>query len=448
MTDWINLIKTKELQPDEVDVVIYHSPCADGTGSAYVAWKYFMTKFPEKNILYYPMRIDAMPPPDIENKNVLICDYSYKKDILINLLKKVNKLLIIDHHKSAEKDLQDIDDKYKIFHMKYSGAMLTWFYFFPTVKAPLMIEYIQDRDIWTKKLPNTDDFASWFYTLKMDFQEYDKYLDDNLLLEMIGVKGLAFRELNNYYIDQAVNYCVPKFCKLKDKYYFVAYVNSTVCKSDIGNKIFEKYPLIDFSSVYNIDDNCNNTHFSLRSTEKHVDVSEIATAFGCGGHAMASGIKVTHVTNQIPGIYYDNGQLYHELQNIYYGTLIINRITYDVVYMQSSIHKTKLATYFLQDKYTYFDKPVQVCQDISRKLEKVCPDTVQIAAVWNYNPVRNVTHFSIVLHKSISPKEKLIISNWAKCELKNGLTYDDLHTFIQEDTSLIKKWDMADTDID
>ena len=448
MTNWNKIVKTKELQPNEVDVVIYHHPCSDGTGSGYVAWKYLSAKIPERKVAYYPMHIGSSPPSNLENKNVLICDYSYKKDVLINLLTKVNKLLVIDHHKSAEKDLQDIDEKYKIFHMGHSGAMLTWFYFYPTVKPPLMIEYIQDRDIWTKKLPNTDDFASWFYTLKMDFEEYDKYLDDNLLLEMIKIKGLAFRELNNYYIEQSVNYSVPKFCKLKDKYYFVAHINSTICKSDIGNEIFSKYPLIDFSCVYNIDDNCNNTHFSLRSTERHVDVSEVAFSMGGGGHKAASGIKVTHVTNKLPGNYYDNGQLYNELKNIYFNTLTIANITYNMVYMQSSIHKTKLATYFLQDKYTYNNKPVQVCQDIAFKLENPYPEVVHIATVWSYNPINNTTHFSIVFHNSVNHKERAIITKWYNCELKYGLTYDGLHTMIPTDPSLVKKYINGNMDVD
>src|SRR5438132_799025 len=105
MQNWNELIKTKILQPDEVNFVIYHHPCSDGTGSAFVAWKYLSQKFPEKNITYCPMQIGALPPNGLEGKNVLICDYSYKKDILLDLIKKVNKLLIIDHHISAKNDL-------------------------------------------------------------------------------------------------------------------------------------------------------------------------------------------------------------------------------------------------------------------------------------------------------------------------------------------------------
>jgi oligoribonuclease NrnB/cAMP/cGMP phosphodiesterase (DHH superfamily) len=143
------------------------------------------------------------------------------------LIKKANKVLVIDHHKSAEKDLKDIEDKYKWFDMTHSGAMLTWFYFFPEISPPLMIRYIEDRDIWTKALPNTDDFSSWFYTLPLEFPVYDKYAQsDELLKEMIETYGKAYGELNRYYSKQAVEHCVPKFCSIKDKFYLIGYVNS------------------------------------------------------------------------------------------------------------------------------------------------------------------------------------------------------------------------------
>jgi len=238
--DWTTIRNKKNLQPDEVDVVIYHDPCSDGFGSRVVAEMYLSTKFPQRQVTYIPMSHGAPFPPGLEGKNLLICDFSFRKNAILELLKKVNKLLIIDHHESAEKDLKDIDDKNKWFDMKYSGAMLTWFYFHPTTESPLLIKYIHDRDTWSKELPNTDAFAAWFHTLPFDIEEYKKYLDENLLLQMIERKGKMYKELNDYHINQALEHCVVKFCELKGKFYFIALVNFTICKSDIGNKVFDK----------------------------------------------------------------------------------------------------------------------------------------------------------------------------------------------------------------
>ena len=386
-----------KMKPEEIDTVIYHNPCSDGTGSGFVAWKYLSQKFPERTVEYYPCNIGSPPPQNLEGKNVLICDYSYKKDVLLELIDKTNKLLIIDHHKSAEKELSDIEEKYKIFDMEHSGAMLTWFYFFPNTEPPLLIKYIEDRDIWAKKLPNTDDFNSWFHTRPLDFEEYDKYLDDSLLLEMITSKGISYGELNNYYTKNAVDYCVPKFCKIKDKYYIVGYVNTTICKSDVGNQIFDKFSYVDFSAAYSVSDVTDSTSFSLRSIDTGVDVSEIARSLDGGGHAKASGVRVPYVTNTLPGQTFDNGKIYDIISNIYCTTLSIPSIaTLNIVYLCYQSYKKHLGKYLLQTKYYDGEAAIQVCQDILTKEEhNHVPKKVDAACVFHYDPIMQTTTFSV-----------------------------------------------------
>lgn len=430
MKNWKEIVKSKELQPDEVDVVIFHSPCSDGMMSRVIAQKYLG----DKKVLYYPMSVGQVPPSGLEKKNVLICDYSYRKDVLNKLLTVVNKLLIIDHHDSAEKDLCDLDPKYKIFDMEYSGAMLTWFYFYPEIKAPLVIEYVQERDLFTKKLPGTDNFASWFSTLPFEFETYIKYFDKNLLLEMIKDKGEPYGELNNYYIGQMVDYSVPKFCNIKGKYYFVAYVNSSICKSDIGNKIFNRYEFIDFSAVYSINESTDDTNFSLRSTVGRANVSSIAFSLGGGGHVCASGVRVNYVTNKLPGQVYDNGELYKAIVNIYYDKLVINEKVFNVVLLQSTIHEIKLGRYLLQDKCG----GVQVCRDISKRLGKECPDDiVHMAFVYHYNPLYDSTGFSIVMDGSIGVDDRNIINSWFTCDTSYGIAYRGYHKMVPQDNGLI-----------
>lgn len=54
------------LQPSEVDVVIYHSPCSDGTTSGLIAWKWLKANFPERNVLYKGMSPGSKPPEGLE----------------------------------------------------------------------------------------------------------------------------------------------------------------------------------------------------------------------------------------------------------------------------------------------------------------------------------------------------------------------------------------------
>ncbi|AYV77006.1 MAG: DHH family phosphohydrolase [Barrevirus sp.] len=395
----------QQLTPDEVDYVIYHNPCSDGTAAGMAAWKYLKNKFPERQVIYKGMAMGQPPPDDIKGKNLLICDYSYKKDVILDLLTKVNKLLIIDHHRSAEKDLQDIDNKYKIFDMKKSGATLTWSYFFPNTEMPLLFKYIEDRDIWTKKLVNTDDFASAFYILPHDFELYEKYLDENLLLSLINVTGPKYQELNAYYTDQAVSYSVPKFCKIKGKYYLVASVNTSILKSDIGNKIFDKYPLIDFSISYSIYDSSNTTSISLRSTDKHADVSKIATKFGAGGHRNASGMRLEYISNAIPSKSYDHGEIYNYLENVYFGSLTIDNQIINIIYLHTTLYQFQLGKYFLQTKYKTQNKErVQVGSTLNNSGNPT--DYLDMSAMWNYNVKYDTSDYIIIFDKKLDSKTK------------------------------------------
>jgi oligoribonuclease NrnB/cAMP/cGMP phosphodiesterase (DHH superfamily) len=428
--DFCDIKNEKDLQPDEVDAVIYHDPCSDGFGACVIAQQYLSTKFPEKEILYFPMSHGASFSSSLEGRNLLICDFSFRKNILLELKKKVKKLLILDHHATAEKDLLDLDDKDKWFDMGHSGAMLTWFYFYPTEEPPLLIKYIEDRDIWAKKLVNTDAFVAWFYMLPFDFNEYQKYFDDKLLLEMIDKKGKLYEELNEYYINQAIEYSVVKFCEIKGKYYFVAFVNFSVCKSDIGNNLLNKFPLCDFSAIYNIDKN-DSTYFSLRSTEVHVNVGDLAFSLNAGGHRNASGIKINDITNHLPGAVLDKGKLFGHIQDIYFDTLIINEITYNIVYFSWSAYKTKLARYFLQTKYiTKENVSIPIWKDIAMKTNKTHPENIHISAVWNYNPVEDTTKFSIVLDKSVNEQSKENIDKWLGCDINQGLKCNGFHKLL------------------
>ena len=408
MQNWKEITNSKDLQPDEVNYVIYHNPCSDGTGSGYIAWKYLKSKYPYREVIYKPMSIGSDPPNDIDGKNVLICDYSFKKEKMNKLLLRVNKLLIIDHHKSAEADLKDLDDKYKIFDMGHSGAMLTWFYFFPGIEPPLMIKYIEDRDIWAKKLPFTDEFTAWFYTLPLNFEEYDKYNDDDLIKDMIKVKGSNFIELNNYYVLQALDHASVKFTQIKDKFYIVAYVNSTVLKSDIGNKLLEKYPYIDFSAVYSISD--TSTSFSLRSDDTHIDVASLAFSLGGGGHRNASGVNCYTICNHLPGNVFEYNKLHQFIESLYFDSVDIDGHIYWIVYLHSPTHKYKLGLYLLQQKYRNKNNDwVQVCQDIFNKKNCVtdfAPVKYKISAVWDYDPLTNCTYYSLVFDRSLTADEK------------------------------------------
>ena len=104
-----------DLKKEKTDFVIFHGGCCDGFSSAYSVWKYFQKNSLDEQlekITFYPARHGASPP-DVSGKNVVICDFSYDKSTLLNMIEKANSLVVLDHHKSAEKELAEIPEKIK-----------------------------------------------------------------------------------------------------------------------------------------------------------------------------------------------------------------------------------------------------------------------------------------------------------------------------------------------
>lgn len=420
-----------KLSPDDVDTIFFHYSCIDGFTAAFACWYYMSLKHPERKIDYYPVSIGMPPPENIEGKNVLVADFSFSLPIIQDLLKKVKSLLIIDHHKSAEKALAALDDKYKIFDMNHSGAYLTWVYFFGENNVPELIKYVEDRDIWLKRMPNTDEFADWISTIigppMPDFSILLPYLDNDKLHQVIEQKGKSYRELNNYYINLSATNATVKFMSLaspnlRGKYYLIAYKNVSynAIKSDVGNKLMFEYPEIDFSAVYSLNDSDSSTSFSLRSTDDHCDVSEIATALGGGGHRNASGVWAAHPTTTLPGTVYDL-DIYSLLKKSYAGKLKVNDQDYNVVYCYAPKNKRKLASYLLQDR----TNTKQVGQAF------VANDSVyDLSAAFSYDPINDETTYVVDFYKTITPLEKEKIVAFLKLDVDRKVKFKGCRKYL------------------
>ncbi len=156
------------LKPDEIDTVLYHGDCVDGFASAFCCWLYNKQKGKKgKKITYIACQYQK-PPPTLNNRNILMCDFSYKYDVLKKLLKN-NNMIVLDHHQSAEKDLKNIPNENKVFNSNNSGAYITWAYFFGEKNIPLMIKYIQENDFCRKSIPNVRQFTSYIFSIQKTF---------------------------------------------------------------------------------------------------------------------------------------------------------------------------------------------------------------------------------------------------------------------------------------
>lgn len=259
------------MKPEDVTHVLYHAQCPDGFAAAYAAWLILKDK-----AQYIPVSHGSPPPSFPPDAKVVIVDFSYKREICQEIFDTVHKLYILDHHLSAQKELENLP--YAHFDMHRSGAHLAWNYWHPDKELPRFFAYVEDKDLWTWKQPDCEAFTIALASYPFDFEIWHKLEVDALIHE-----GKILLKLQQQLIVQALERA--RWIDLCGHH--IPIINSAVFRSEIGNKLCTIYPETKFSAIYH-DNSDGSRSWSLRSIGEF-DVSLIAGEFGGGGHKNASG---------------------------------------------------------------------------------------------------------------------------------------------------------------
>ncbi len=388
------------LKPNEIDMVLYHGDCIDGYACAFVCYLYMKMNNIKRKISYIPCQ-HQKSPPIVTDKNILICDFSYKNTVLKNLLKTANKLCILDHHVSAEKDLSNIPEKNKLFNKNHSGCYITWAYFFGEKNIPLLIQYIQDNDIGRWSLPNVKAFSSYIFNVEKKFEKYERLLDDNYIINNILPIGEGIQNQNDFNINEGVKKACVNFMLINNTLYFVVNINTSILKSEIGNAVFNSFPNANFAISWSTNGHTNETYCSLRSIKNGTDVEKIATMFNGGGHIHAAGLTIFN-SSTLPGILLDRHQTYTILDRINVVTQnIMEDFPINIVYLNCTHNKRYIGKYLLQTRYeeTYENKKREVSEACSiirnRDKDPTYYIGIDIACIFYYDYSTENTYFSV-----------------------------------------------------
>lgn len=251
--------------------VLYHANCADGFGAAYAAWKVLGDE-----VEYVPVRHGEAPPELPPAARVAILDFSYDRDVLLQMRAQVQDFLVLDHHKSARDDLKDFD--WAHFDMDKSGARLAWEYWHPTEPLPELLAYVEDRDLWRWALPESREVSLALQCYPQEFEVWG-----GLTVAELRGEGRAILSFQNQQITRAVS----RAQMLPLGGFVVPIVNSCLFQSEIGEELCRLHPEAKFSAVYYVNQKGKEA-WSLRSVGEF-DVSEVARGFGGGGHRNAAG---------------------------------------------------------------------------------------------------------------------------------------------------------------
>lgn len=292
------------------DICIYHGNCDDGFGAAWAIWRRWGDE-----VSYVPGTY-GKPLPDVGGRNVLFVDFSAKRAEIDAMAQTAKSIVIIDHHKTAEADLEpfrvtlcgdarfapdDLDGMFRDmaeldrppiiawFDMSQSGAVMAWEFAHGLERndpPPNMLAMIQDRDLWRFAFGDrTKQFSAALRTYPMAFETWSKIAaDPDFLVE----EGEAILRAHNANIDKFI----------ADAYFDVIagqrvpVVNVPYhYASDTAHALLQRHPSAPFTACWfrRAD---GMVQYSLRSEDSRADVSEVAKQFGGGGHRNAAGYQI------------------------------------------------------------------------------------------------------------------------------------------------------------
>lgn len=303
-----------KVTPDNVEVVIYHSPCHDGFSSALTVCKYRMEN---KKVDTQPQFVGwshstpGWPKHQVEGKRVVLLDFSFPPEVMDKLTKCVAGLLILDHHASAKDALENLPQHQKVFDMNRSGVGITWDWCYPEIPLPRFMAMIQDRDLWRFEIPGTRAFHECL-VCEQDcrndrFEAWYKYFDEQVLDEKIKEYDVYLSILDRVYhnISARPEYIIQRLPP-NNTPQVVGYINCGSYKSELGDIAVNVHPWSNFASVWSYSHLKDLTHHSLRSTDKKTDVGALAAGiahFGSsgGGHRNAAGWTKRGCNPLLPG---------------------------------------------------------------------------------------------------------------------------------------------------
>jgi oligoribonuclease NrnB/cAMP/cGMP phosphodiesterase (DHH superfamily) len=275
-------------------IVAYHANCADGFTAAWAA----QLRHPEFELRPVRHGEAALTAEDVRDRVVYYVDFCPKRMDLIAQAQAANSIHVLDHHKSAMEDLAGIVEEnralggcplFVTFDMGRSGAMLSWDYFNPTYLAPALVHYVQDRDLWTKALPECDDYMAYVFSLEQTIENWTEV--SNLSAADVCNRGSVLRRQHSKFCDDFIR--SGKFSAIIGGH-VVPLVNCPYAfASEVGHRLLTDGVL--FSATYRdeVDKHGNLVRcVSLRSDDDRIDVSAIAKSYGGGGHRNAAGFEM------------------------------------------------------------------------------------------------------------------------------------------------------------
>lgn len=296
-------------------LILFHADCADGHCAAWVLWRHFCDEAD-----YLPVQY-GQEPPNVAGREVYILDFSYKRPVMRQILSQARKVVVLDHHETAEAELADIVDEFLQrpdllanppgselpfirFDMAKSGGRLAWEYAWDRWYAPKyssildggqhltrdnppwLVAYTEDHDLWRWKLPHSQEINAALATYPRDFATWDTMAEwdkGRKAWEAFQEEGAAVLRYQSQLVESIA--ATARECEIDGHRVLAA--NTSCLFSEVAEKLAQGRP---FGAAWFIRSD-GKKQWSLRSREGGIDVSQVAKQRGGGGHFAAAGFE-------------------------------------------------------------------------------------------------------------------------------------------------------------
>jgi oligoribonuclease NrnB/cAMP/cGMP phosphodiesterase (DHH superfamily) len=294
--------------------VLHHADCNDGYGASVAAQLGMLQTygrtlpgcFPVELVFQSQQYGDGFAYEDYRDCAVVFVDYCPQTDELKELLQYAH-VIILDHHKTAYEYVRPVltaqrstfEPSRLYVHLSKvnSGASLTYRHF-SKFKLPLpsLFQYLQDRDLWQFKYPDTNEVHYALMGLPKRFHEWALYLHDDPRAVGAGYAtpissfpalidhGRVVQGFMNEQAKDLASWAVS--ARFHDYDILVAQTISHL-KSEVAHILSKGRA---FGMAYY--DQGDSRYYSLRADDAGIDVSKIAREYGGGGHAKAAAFQM------------------------------------------------------------------------------------------------------------------------------------------------------------
>lgn len=196
------------------NIVIYHANCPDGAMAAAVVVRVIRDRSGADVELVpasYQRPLEGYVTAEkVVDGAIFIVDFSFSPEEMTKLGEMVGDeggcVVMLDHHKSAVERFAGyvpLPNTKIVLDLEHSGAMLAWKHFCGDAPAPLLVENVEDYDLWWHKIPTSKAVHAYLRSMDMDVQLCVGLLDEMLAVgvtytwHLITSQGAAILRAND-----------------------------------------------------------------------------------------------------------------------------------------------------------------------------------------------------------------------------------------------------------